>query len=39
MGAQAFRSPLAKFALALWIGCLHWPFIHCDAYTGQHMTG
>ena len=26
MDAQAFRSPLAKFALALWMGCLHWPF-------------
>ena len=26
MVAQAFRSPLAKFALALWMGCLHWPF-------------
>ena len=25
MDAQAFRSPLAKFALALWMGCLHWP--------------
>ena len=26
MDAQAFRSPLAKFALALWMGCLHWRF-------------
>ncbi|MEE3163359.1 MAG: hypothetical protein VX286_01645 [Bacteroidota bacterium] len=26
MDAQAFRSPLVKFALALWMGCLHWPF-------------
>ena len=25
MDAQAFRSPLVKFALALWMGRLHWP--------------
>jgi hypothetical protein len=26
MDAKGFRSPLAKFAFAFWMGCLHWPF-------------